>query len=70
MMTDLLGSTIPMMFINQDVALPHVKSCKLRAIAVSSAQRNALYPDVPTVAVTAAQQNGGPWPSSTQPMTT
>ena len=50
MMTDLLGGTIPMMFINQDVALPHVKAGKLRAIAVSSAQRNPLYPDVPTVA--------------------
>ena len=30
-----------------------------------------LFSGVPTgVAVTAAQQHGGPWPSSTQPMTT
>jgi tripartite-type tricarboxylate transporter receptor subunit TctC len=29
--------------------LQHVKAGKLRAIAVSSAQRNSLYPDVPTV---------------------
>jgi NADP-dependent aldehyde dehydrogenase len=30
-----------------------------------------LFAGVPTgVAVTAAQQHGGPWPSSTQPMTT
>ncbi|MDO8249790.1 MAG: tripartite tricarboxylate transporter substrate-binding protein, partial [Rhodoferax sp.] len=50
MMTDILGGTIPMMFINQDVALQHVKAGKLRALAVSSAQRNSLYPDVPTVA--------------------
>jgi tripartite-type tricarboxylate transporter receptor subunit TctC len=50
MLTDLLGGTIPMMFINQDAALPHVKAGKLRAIAVSSAQRNPLYPDVPTIA--------------------
>jgi tripartite-type tricarboxylate transporter receptor subunit TctC len=50
MMTDILGGTIPLMFINQDVALPHVKAGKLRALAVSSAQRNALYPDVPTIA--------------------
>ncbi len=49
MMTDLLGGQIPMMFINQDVALQHVKAGKLRALAVSSAQRNPLYPDVPTV---------------------
>jgi tripartite-type tricarboxylate transporter receptor subunit TctC len=50
MMQDLLGGQIPMMFINQDVALPHVKSGKLRPLAVSSLQRNPLYPDVPTVA--------------------
>jgi tripartite-type tricarboxylate transporter receptor subunit TctC len=50
MMTDILGGTIPMMFINQDVALQHIKAGKLRPLAVSSAQRNPLYPDVPTVA--------------------
>ncbi len=50
MMTDMLGGNIKLMFINQDVALQHVKAGKLRALAVSSAQRNNLYPDVPTVA--------------------
>jgi len=50
MMTDILGGTIKIMFINQDVALQHVKAGKLRPLAVSSAQRNALYPEVPTVA--------------------
>ncbi len=50
MMTDMLGGTIKLMFINQDVALQHVKAGKLRPLAVSSAQRNNLYPDVPTVA--------------------
>lgn len=50
MMTDMLGGTIKLMFINQDVALQHVKAGKLRALAVSSVQRNPLYPDVPTVA--------------------
>ena len=49
MLIDLLGGQIPMMFINQDVALQHVKTGKLRALAVSSDQRNPLYPDVPTV---------------------
>jgi tripartite-type tricarboxylate transporter receptor subunit TctC len=49
MMTDLLGGQIPVMFINQDVALQHVKAGKLKALAVSSLQRNSLYPDVPTV---------------------
>jgi tripartite-type tricarboxylate transporter receptor subunit TctC len=50
MMQDLLGGQIPLMFINQDVALPHVKAGKLRALAVSSLQRNPLYPDTPTIA--------------------
>jgi tripartite-type tricarboxylate transporter receptor subunit TctC len=50
MLQDLLGGQIPMMFINQDVALPHVKAGKLRALAVTSLQRNPLYPEVPTIA--------------------
>lgn len=50
MMNDLLGGQIPMVFINQDNALPHIKAGKLRPLAVTSAQRNPLYPDVPTVA--------------------
>jgi tripartite-type tricarboxylate transporter receptor subunit TctC len=50
MMNALLADEIPMMFINQDVAIGHVKSGKLRAIAVTSARRNPLYPEVPTIA--------------------
>jgi tripartite-type tricarboxylate transporter receptor subunit TctC len=46
----ILGNEIPMIFINQDTALPYVQSGKLRPIAVSSLQRNSLYPNVPTVA--------------------
>ena len=49
MMTDILGGQIPLMFINQDVAYPHVKAGKLRPLAVTSLQRNPLYPDVPTI---------------------
>ena len=49
MMTDLLGGTVKVVFLNQDVALQHVKAGKLRALGVSSTQRNALYPDVPTI---------------------
>ena len=50
MMQDLLGGQIPLMFINQDVALPHVKAGKLRALAVTSLKRNPLYPELPTIA--------------------
>ncbi len=55
MMQDMLGGQIPMMFINQDVALPHVKAGKLRPLAVTSLARNPLYPDVPTIADTGVQ---------------
>ncbi|KQT13308.1 Bug family tripartite tricarboxylate transporter substrate binding protein [Ramlibacter sp. Leaf400] len=48
--TDILAGQIPLMFTNQDAVLPHVKAGKLRALAVTSPQRNPLYPDVPTVA--------------------
>ena len=50
MLQDLLGGQIPLTFINQDSALPHVKAGKLRALAVTSLQRNPLYPDTPTIA--------------------
>ena len=50
MMTDILGGQIPMMFINQDVALAHVQSGSLRALAVTSSKRNPLYAEVPTIA--------------------
>jgi len=49
MMQDLLGGQIPLMFINQDTAFPHVKAGKLRALAVTSLQRNPLFPDTPTI---------------------
>jgi tripartite-type tricarboxylate transporter receptor subunit TctC len=50
LLNDLLAGTVPMIFINQDSALPHIKAGKIRPIAVSSLTRNPLYPDVPTVA--------------------
>ncbi len=50
LLNDLLAGTVPMIFINQDAALPHIKAGKIRAIAISSLQRNPLYPEVPTVA--------------------
>jgi tripartite-type tricarboxylate transporter receptor subunit TctC len=49
LLNDLLAGTVPMIFINQDSALPHIRAGKIRPIAVSSLQRNPLYPDVPTV---------------------
>lgn len=45
---DLLGGHVPMMFDSTVAVTPHIKSGKLRAIAVSGAQRSPLFPDVPT----------------------
>ncbi|MDD0809018.1 tripartite tricarboxylate transporter substrate binding protein [Curvibacter sp. RS43] len=47
-MSDVLGGSIPLVYTAVAGASGHVKSGKLRAIAVSSAQRSAALPDVPT----------------------
>lgn len=46
---DLVGGHVQMFFMNPLVAVPHVKSGKLRALAVTSLDRNPALPDVPTV---------------------
>jgi len=48
--TDLLGGQVQMMLSVIPTALPHIKAAKLRAIAVTGAQRMPQLPDVPTVA--------------------
>jgi tripartite-type tricarboxylate transporter receptor subunit TctC len=48
--TDVIGGHVPVITLNQDVLLPHVRSGKLRALAVLSLDRNPAYPNVPTVA--------------------
>ena len=48
--TDLLGGQIEVMFAPAETVMSHVKSGKLRALAVTSAQRFAVLPDLPTVA--------------------
>lgn len=49
-MIDLLGGQVDLMFDNLPTALPHVKAGKLRALAVSTASRSSLAPDLPTMA--------------------
>ncbi len=47
---DLLSGTLTMVFGDPVTVLPHMKSGKLRALAVTSAQRSPVAPEVPTVA--------------------
>ena len=49
-LTALLGGETQLMFGNASGVGPHIKAGKLRALAVTSAQRSALFPDLPTVA--------------------
>jgi tripartite-type tricarboxylate transporter receptor subunit TctC len=49
-LTDLLGGHIPMMFTPIPTAHGQAESGLLRALAVTSAQRSSLLPDLPTVA--------------------
>ncbi len=48
--TDLLGSRLDMMFATLSGGAAHVRSGKLRALAVTSATRSPAYPEVPTIA--------------------
>src|SRR5688572_29704355 len=50
LMPDLLSGRVPMMFENLSIMGPHIKKGSLKPLAISSAKRSALLPDVPTVA--------------------
>ncbi|WP_458098305.1 Bug family tripartite tricarboxylate transporter substrate binding protein [Roseomonas sp. WA12] len=49
-MQAVMSGEIPMSFVDTGVALPFLRSGELRALAVSSEQRSAQMPDVPTLA--------------------
>ena len=48
--SDLLGGHIPIMFDSTIAIMPHIKSGKVRPIAISGNKRSPLLPDVPTFA--------------------
>ncbi|MFZ0110988.1 MAG: tripartite tricarboxylate transporter substrate binding protein [Pseudolabrys sp.] len=52
MLTDLLGGQVQITFDNLPSSIGHIKAGKLRALAVTTAQRSDELPDVPTVAET------------------
>jgi len=53
--TDLLGGQIDMSFDTITPVLPHVQQGKLRALAVTTAERSQALPDVPTLAESGLQ---------------
>ena len=49
-LNDLIAGQVPLMFDTMLSAMPHVKAGKLRALAITGAQRSPAAPDIPTVA--------------------
>ncbi len=54
-MTTLLSGQCDLMFDGLATSIPHIKSGKLKALALTSATRSRHYPDIPTI-----QEAGGP----------
>jgi tripartite-type tricarboxylate transporter receptor subunit TctC len=48
-MSDLLGGQVDATFMNINTGLPNIRAGKLRALAITSAKRSPLLPDVPTM---------------------
>jgi tripartite-type tricarboxylate transporter receptor subunit TctC len=48
-LADVLAGRVQVMMSGYIVAQPHIKAGKLRALAVTSKQRTAIFPDVPTI---------------------
>jgi tripartite-type tricarboxylate transporter receptor subunit TctC len=48
-MTDLISGQVQLMFNTTQASIPHIKAGKVRALAVTTAGRSQLLPDLPTV---------------------
>jgi tripartite-type tricarboxylate transporter receptor subunit TctC len=60
-LNDLLGGQIQIIFGGLPPMLPHIKSNRLRGIAVTTARRSSAAPDVPTVADTVPGYEAPQW---------
>jgi tripartite-type tricarboxylate transporter receptor subunit TctC len=59
--TDLIGDRVQVMFDNMPSCISHVKAGTLRALAVTTAERAAELPDVPTVGDTVKGYEASAW---------
>ena len=60
-LTDLLGGQVQLMFATMPAAMPHVRSGKLRAVAVTSAKRSQAMPELPTIGETLTGYEASTW---------
>ena len=54
-LTDLLGGQVQLAFSTASGVWPHIKSGKLKALAITASRPSALAPGIPTVASTGLQ---------------
>ena len=60
-LTDLLGGQMQLMFATMPAAMPHVRSGKLRAVAVTSVKRSQAMPELPTIGETLKGYEASTW---------
>jgi tripartite-type tricarboxylate transporter receptor subunit TctC len=60
-LTALLSGEVDLSYENSLVVLPHIKSGKVKALAVTGAHRSRLLPDLPTIAETLPGYNASGW---------
>ena len=58
---DLIGARVDLMLLDPGQAMPHIKSGKLRAIAVSGAKRSPLLPDAGAIAEALPKYEANVW---------
>ncbi len=60
-LNDLIAGNVSFMFANILTVMPHMNSGRLRALAITSAKRSAIAPQLPTVAETYPGFESGTW---------